>query len=301
MRRNVFEALVVAVLAAATALGGCRGVAGEAAPAAALAPSEGVLATVNGKPIREEDVRLALARTGVKDTPTAQRRRAVLETLVRRELIAQRAAALGLDRDPRYLAKVRDAQAQVDLVRREELGDLFEVREVVDKAVVTDAEAKAWYEDHRTELASEVQVWQILRRDEAGIAAVKAELDRGRPFEEVAAEPYRGHAVADERPWDLGYLRWSQLPEPWRAVVPTLEPGATSDTIQGPNGRWWILRIVDRRVRADASFEAEKAAIVEAMRKDRVEARRAEIERELRDGADVVFSEDPTPPPPPEG
>lgn len=299
MNRLMHEALVAAALAAAALSGGCRESAEPAPPAAASAPLGDALASVDGVLIREEDVRIALTRAGVRGRPTAEQRRNIVESLVRKELIAQRAESLGLDDDPRFQAKLRDVQAQVDLVRREELGDLFEVREIVGKAVVSDEQARAYFEAQKDELGTELQVQQILRRSKEDIDAVRAELDAGASFDEVAGRRYEGHAVAEKRPWDLGWLRWSQLPEPWRAVVPKLEPGATSGVIEGPGGRWWIVKLVERRAIPDVSFESEKAGIVEILKREQVDARRAEVERELRAGAKVEIAKDMSPPPAP--
>lgn len=299
MIRNVQDVLVAAALVAAALSGGCRERADEAAVAAASSPLGDALAQVNGHLIHEEDLKLALSRAGVRGEATAEQRRNVVEALVRKELIAQRAEAIGLDDDPRFQARLRAAQAQVDQLRREELGDLFEVKEIVGKAVVSDEQARAWFDAHQGELATEFSVQQILRRDREEIEAVKAELDAGAPFDEVAGRRYEGHAVAGTRPWELGWLRWTQLPEPWRGVVPALEPGATSGVIEGPNGRYWIVKLLERRVRPDVTFEAEKAAIVDLLKRGQVDSRRAEVERELRAGAAIEVAKDMSPPPPP--
>ncbi|MFZ5482396.1 MAG: peptidyl-prolyl cis-trans isomerase [Myxococcota bacterium] len=283
--RNV-NAIAAAVLTAAALAQGAGCDVTRVQPAPSSPPAEGVLATVNGEPIYEEDVRLALARSGVSE-PTPAQRRNVLEVIARKELLAQRADALGLDESAAVRRTVREAQAQADAIRREALSDQYVMREVV-AVEVTDAEAKAWYDAHAADLGTEVRVKQILRRSRAEIEADAAKLAAGAPFDDVAAERFPG--AGNKAPWDLGYLRWTRVQEAWRAPLASLTPGAVSPVIEGPNGRFWILQLVDRRA-AETTFEDEKAGIVEALKKERVDARRAELDAELKGAAEIVILE----------
>ena len=74
-------------------------------PTASPATSK-ALVRVNGVAITEDDVRLALRLRSPQEPIPADKQAVVLETLIREELIAQRAAGLGLDKNDGYLAEL---------------------------------------------------------------------------------------------------------------------------------------------------------------------------------------------------
>jgi parvulin-like peptidyl-prolyl isomerase len=261
-------------------------------PAASSGPTageDGVLATVNGVAIREEDLRLSLAKSSMGE-PTPEQKRGLVEGLVRKEVLAQRAEMLNLDADPRYLTKLRVAQAEVDAIRREELSDRFYVKEVVGKAEVTDAEARAYFDAHVAELGAEFHVLQILRRDRKEVEEMKAELDAGATFDAVAGRRFEGTPQLEKAPWDLGWLKWSQMPEAWHTELATLAPGAHTGIIVS-GGRYWIIGLVEKRA-ITVDFESQKPIVVEQLKAQKVEDAKVESERSLRDAADVVFAPD---------
>ncbi len=87
--------------------------------------TEGVLATVNGTPIGEADVHFALSSGGHKKEIPPEHRKNVLETIIRRELIYQRAIEIGLDANPGYQEKLRRMEAQINAFKRNDLAKLF--------------------------------------------------------------------------------------------------------------------------------------------------------------------------------
>ncbi len=107
-------------------------------PAQPPKSAKDVLATVNGTPICEADVRFALSSGGHnKEVPPGHRKN-VLEVIIRRELIYQRAVELGLDANPRYKEKLRRMEAQINAFKRKELSELF-WRDIAGTAVVSEA------------------------------------------------------------------------------------------------------------------------------------------------------------------
>lgn len=259
----------------------------------AVSTDEGanVLATVNGVPITEEDVRLKLARDSHEKEITPNRTRNVLEALVRQELVRQRALELGLDEDPRYREKLRPVQAQLSAFEREQLGEAFFLKEIVNKAEVGEADARRHFDKNADRYRTEFHVLQILYKgDRARAEKDLADLRAGMTFEEVSRRRFPNLPEAAGKPWDLGYLKWPQIPGPWRETILAMKPGELSDLISGPRERFWIIKLVDKRENAAIEFETHRAAIVESLKADAVEARRAMIEDELQRKAKVVYT-----------
>lgn len=269
-------------------------------------PAPDVLVTVNGHPITEEDLALKTRPSRHEagedgdepgDDPTARltaaQKKAQLETIVQQELEAQRAHELGLDQDPTYRQELSRLQASVDAFRRQRLVELY-ARHEREATKVTDADARRYFQENKEHLQTELHVLQILMRDERKIDEAHRAVQAG-TFEQVAAGMFPALPEGTRPPWDLGYLRYNQLPEPWRGVVDRLEDGGTSGIIRGPRNRFWIVKVVERRRDPNIQFETWRANITEMLREERLVARRAETERSLRQKAKIRYIRDPRP------
>jgi parvulin-like peptidyl-prolyl isomerase len=247
------------------------------------------LARVGGHVLTRADVlhRIGEGRHGQELTP--ERERNVLDAIIEDELAYQRALELGLDDDPGYVEAVRRLQIQMDALAREELAGIFRREEIERRAEVGDDEARQYFADHEQHLRTETHVWQILSKSRSEIDGFRARLDAGESFESLAAEPMATHGMAGMRSWDLGYLHWAQIPEPWVAELQRLEVGQTGGIIEGPGGRFWIIRVVDRRISDSLTFEEIEPILVQQLQRDRVESLTDQTRRELREGADVEY------------
>jgi peptidyl-prolyl cis-trans isomerase C len=260
------------------------------ASAATSAARADLVATVNGAPITQLDVRLKLKNDGHKEASRAEAGRPnldnVLETVIRDELAAQRAAELGLDADLRYRDGLHQLEAQVAAYRRRALSELYWERSVDKSAVPSDADARRYFDQNQKQVRTQVHVKQILRRGVGAMEEIRAQLAGGKKFDDVAAGLFPNRPPGTT-PWDLGYLSWYKLPDPWRTVVPALQPGQVSAVIAGPNDRFWILELVDRKEDPDVTFDTVKPAILADLTRARVDEAREKARRELREKARV--------------
>ena len=268
-----------ALLALAGALVGC---ARSAAPAptpdgGTAAPK--VVARVNGRALTEMDL-LVRQRTDPHGAEAGQSVEAALDALVLQELAAQAAKAEGLDRDPALHEEQRLLEAQVQAARRRALAQRYVQREVARRAAVSDEQLRAFYDAHVGELGLELRVHQILRRSRADIERALAALQAGQPFEQVFTE---GAALpAGATPWDLGFLAWQQLPSPWRPVVFRLKDGEVSPIIEGPGGRFWLVKVVARREGAPPPLEQVGPGLRRLLEAERGADLKDEVEASLR-------------------
>jgi parvulin-like peptidyl-prolyl isomerase len=262
----------------------------DAGSSTAAPSSAQIVARVNEVPITELDLQLrSKPPSGHTGAPPPASGPALLETVIRDELIRQRAAELGLDRDPGYQKKLQEMEAGLAAFKRREMTELFLQREINDKAAVSEQEAREYFEQHARDIRSELHVMQLLfNRDEAAARAASDEIKRGASFEEVAERRFVGLPENVKAPWDLGSLKWNQIPEAWWGVIFQMKPGDVSDVVSG-EGRHWVLKLVARRELADASFDEVKPRIESVLRRKKVEERRAAVLEELRKKADVVY------------
>lgn len=257
-----------------------------------LRPVEGVVVTVNGAPITSTDI-LVNSRNIPRGHQTAGAvpdNSEILEDIILQELAYQRALELGLDADPDYQQDLSRLEAQVNAFKRRALSEAFFKQELSRKTEVSDAEVQRYFDENGAILRTELHVWMVLRRDEDQIRQIQSELNQGQSFEEVAARQFPEMPGMDRQPWDLGYLRWSQVPEAWKEVLYKLQTGETSDIIRGPKNRFWIVKLIDKRENPDITFEQLKPAIVDLLGNEKRGLLRDETIRSLRDKARIVYS-----------
>jgi parvulin-like peptidyl-prolyl isomerase len=248
-----------------------------------------ILATVNGVPITEYDVQQSLNRVvhGEKVPPEATQN--ILQMLVRNELIYQQSLELGLDNNQEYRRKLYEADAQLREYKRKEISNLY--REYIrNKAVVTDTEAKEYFEKNSKRIQTKVHLGQIYYKgDEARIVEDYKDLKSGKSFEKVALKRFPNLPKGMKAPWDLGYLHWSQIPPSWQDSIDRLKPGQTSDIIKGPNERFWVIKLVEKTVDPNITFATEKERIVEALRKQKADELHETMLSQMRTKSKIVM------------
>ena len=246
----------------------------------------GLLVRVNGAPITRDDVILSVAAKGRSTKIEPELEKNIAGTLAQRELEAQAARAAGLALDDATKGRLAALDAQRRVLEREALAAAWYRDEVRAKVTVTDEDAQRYYDGNKARIQSEVNVWQILERNQQKADAAAAEIAAGRPFEEVARAGFDKLPNGDA-PWDLGFLKWKQVPKPWVATLDKLKPGEASGVITGPGGRFWVIKLVARRDNAAASFEATKAPILDLLRQEAIDKNRAEKSKALNAAAKI--------------
>ena len=248
-----------------------------------------VLAKVNGKPITMVDVDFALRGAGSHqglETPSDSR--AVLDSLIQQELIYQNAKQLGIDADPGYRDELRRIEAEVNAFKRKKLTEVF-LRKNAQNVQISDAQARDYFNANATEFRTVYSLSQILRRNEGLIKEDLKDLERGTHFEKVAAKQLPNLPSGMKAPWELGDMRFKQLPAEWKSVVNTLKKGQHSGIIRGPNNRFWIIKLRDKREDKTVSFESARPLIIEMMRDEKAKQSREKIVLDLRNKAKIEY------------
>ena len=267
---------------------------GSATPSASdQSADEGdeVLATVNGTPITRADVGFLLMG-GHGRTITPELRKQALDKLIELELVYQRGLELGLDKDKKYRAQMRKQELRLAASRRKEMMRRVGNVEIAAKVKVSEAEARAYFDKHADAIKSEFHLGALTFGDAQSAKAALAKLRSGEAFEELAkgtAKSGGGHGQGPAKPpWDLGFLKWKQMPSEWAEAVSSLQPGEVTGVVHGLRTGTRILKLIAKRESPDMDFDAVKAAIMNRLRDDKAEAARAEYLSELERKAKVV-------------
>jgi peptidyl-prolyl cis-trans isomerase C len=212
-----------------------------------------VLAKVNGVEIKQSDVAMAeeeLAPSLAQMDP-ATKDENVLAFLIDMKIVAKAA-------EDKKVADTEEFKKRLTFTRNRLLMDSLLASE--GKAATTDAAMKQVYEDASKQIAGEQEVHarHILVETEDEAKAVKAELDKGADFAELAKKKSKDPGASDGG--DLGFFTKEQMVPEFSTVAFSLEPGKISDPVKSQFG-WHIIKVEEKRNRKPPEFDQVKAQI----------------------------------------
>jgi peptidyl-prolyl cis-trans isomerase C len=199
-----------------------------------------VLAKVNGVEIRQSDVALAEEELGPS-----------LAQMIDLRIVAKAA-------EDKKVENSEDFKRRMSFTRSRLLMDSLLATE--GKAATTDDAMKKVYEEASKQITGEQEVHarHILVETEDEAKAIKAELDKGGDFAELAKKKSKDPGASDGG--DLGFFTKEQMVPEFSAVAFTLEPGKISDPVKSQFG-WHIIKVEEKRSRKAPDFEQVKAQI----------------------------------------
>src|SRR5215472_14960566 len=221
--------------------------------AAPVRSEDKVLAKVNGTEIRQSDVALAEEELGqsLAQMDPATKDENVLAFLIDLKIVAKAA-------EDRKIADTDDFKRRMAFTRNRLLMDSLLASE--GKAATTDDAMKKVYEDASKQISGEQEVHarHILVETEDEAKAVKAELDKGADFAELAKKKSKDPGASDGG--DLGFFTKDQMVPEFSEVAFKLEPGKVSDPVKSQFG-WHIIKVEEKRRRKPPDFDQVKAQI----------------------------------------
>jgi len=240
--------LVAAALLAGTAFVGAS---------AALAQGA-VVATVNGKQITENDVRLAEAEIGADlgNLPEATKRRVLVEYLIENQLFAEAAEADKLGQGQGF-------DERMAYWRRRALRDSYFDKSV--KGAVSDAEAKKFYDAQVGQLKpqSEIEARHILVESQDKAKEVFEKIAHGADFAQMAKEFSKDPGTKDDG-GKLGFFGRGQMVPQFEEAAFKLKEGEVSQPVETQFG-WHLIKVEAKRDRKPPSFDQVKDRIVASM------------------------------------
>lgn len=274
--------------------GACKG----NAPAARKVPAgQVVLAQVDDVTITSADLREVLARYANQPFVTArysspEKRKELLDSLVRYQVLAIEARKRGYESDPEVVRVAKDKMVR-----------LFTQQEIFDKvkpADVSDDEVEKYYKDHVGEYVrpETVRASQIVVKERAKatkVLALAKALPKGdmKAFRELVAQ-YSEDADSKQRSGDLLQFDQKTTQHPPAVVAAAFalkEPGDLSDLVSTPQG-FAILKLTDRRPALSRSLEDSKAEIQRRLLDDLRNKKKKEFVDEARKTVKVEIFED---------
>ncbi|MGZ5914917.1 MAG: peptidylprolyl isomerase [Hyphomicrobium sp.] len=274
--QNVFlkgRVLLAAAVVAAISAGGFLRFA-----AAEDKPGDTVVATVNGQPITESDLRFAENELGgeIANLPPEVKRRALAEYLIDNELFAKAAEEAKIAATPEY-------EQQMRYLKRRVLRELYFDKTL--KGKIGEDEAKKIYTEKIAQLKpeEEIEARHILVDSEEKAKELHAKIVAGADFAQLAKENSTDTGSKDQG-GVLGYFGHGQMVPEFEAAAFKLEKGQVSEPVH-TNFGWHIIKVDDRRKKEPPSFAAVKDTILNSL----VVRKAQDTATELRSKAQVEY------------
>ena len=212
-----------------------------------------VLAKVNGVEIKESDVALAEEELApsLQQMDPATRKENVLGFLIDLQIVAKAA-------EDKKIENTEDFKKRSAFTRKRLMMDSLLAAE--GKAATTEDAMKKVYEEAAKQITGEVEVRarHILVETEDEAKAVKAELEKGADFAELAKKKSKDPGASDGG--DLGFFTKDQMVPEFSAVAFSIEPGKISDPVKSQFG-WHVIKVEEKRNRQAPPIDQVKGQI----------------------------------------
>ncbi len=243
-----------------------------------MAQEAGVVATVGGLPITEDEVKMGMAGLDQQyaKLPEEQRRLAAIAALVDVKAVVAKAKAAKLD-------GTDDFKKRMAFLADRTMHDAYFNAEVVAK--ITDADLQARYDKEvaATPPQNEIRARHILVKTKEEAVAIIKELDGGAKFEDLAIKHSSDGSAAQGG--DLGYFGKGQMVPEFETAAEALPVGGYSkEPVQTQFG-FHVLKVEDKRVKQPPAFADVKPQVRDIL----VRERYVEMVKKFRDELKVDY------------
>ena len=202
-----------------------------------------------------------------------------------------------------YKEVLRSAGASEDdlarLVERHRLARRYIEQRIAPTVTVSEAEARAWYEQPGNQIyhleqikvrlifvnAAENDPAEKQAKAQQRVEAAEARILAGEDFATVAREV--SEDLSRENGGELGWISRGVVPRRLQEVVWRLDPGGTSGVLRGPYG-FALIQLVDRRPAGPSPFEEARDSVISGLEAERTQQAVAATVAELRSKATIT-------------
>jgi len=250
-----------------------------------------VLATVNGKKVTTEDAeRFIRASNPQQSFATIQDsdKKIVTDRLVERVLFIEAAEKSGVEKEPEFQKAL--AIAKDELMINQWMKNQY------DATVVSDGEAKEFYEKNKEQFQKPAQVKArhiLIKEDEAAAKKLIETLKplHGEKLKEKFIELAKSKSEGPTAPkgGDLGYFGEGQMVAPFNKAVFALKKGEiTAEPVKTQFG-YHVIYLEDKKEASTIPYEQVKAQIVKNLKQTQFRKMLEKSAEELKNKADIVI------------
>ncbi|MDH2918715.1 MAG: peptidyl-prolyl cis-trans isomerase [Sideroxydans sp.] len=220
-------------------------------------------ALVNGVSIAQARVDMAVqteVAQGQTDSP--ELRKSIRENLIKRELMLQEAAKMGLDKTP-------EALQEIDLAKQSVLINAY-LMDYMKKNPISDEVLKQEYETRKAKLGGkEYNARHILVETEAEAKAIIVQLSKKVKFEKLVAQSKDVGSAAQGG--SLGWAAPANFVPPFAAALQSLKKGEYTKTPVQTQFGWHVIQVQDERAMKIPAFEEVKPQLQQRLQQQAIQ------------------------------
>ncbi len=251
-----------------------------------------ILVTVNGHNITKKDAEAFVSATSPNahyEQLTPQQKALVKKTLVEKALFADVAKKEGIDKTPEF-------KRNMEKIGNELAVNMW-MKKQMDNAVVSDSEAKAFYDKNKDKfkMPELVHARHILVKDEKTandiikqLKGLKGDKLKAK-FIELAKAKSTGPSAS--KGGDLGKFKKGQMVPAFSKAVWSLKPGEITTKPVKTQFGYHVIYLESKEAPKTVPYEAVKSRIIASLKQQEFAKKIAEMAKELRSKAKIVDME----------
>jgi peptidyl-prolyl cis-trans isomerase C len=213
----------------------------------------------------------------------------LLDNIINQKLLYGEALKQNLKEDPAVKKQIEEATKEI-LIRD------YLKREIEQKAVVSDADAQAYYDGNKDKFMEpeKVKVSHILVDAEAEAKDILVSLNGGADFAALAKE--KSKCPSKDKGGDLGLLAKGQTVPEFEQAAFALQPGQLSEVVKTQFG-YHIIKVTEKQPEKERSFDEAKDQIKQTLLSQKQKEQFDFLLNELKNKNRVVIYKDVLMPP----
>jgi peptidyl-prolyl cis-trans isomerase C len=248
-----------------------------APPAKAAAPSASLpdpVAIVNGKPISKAALESLQAEIGQRRGGGNVPEDKIVEELIKRELLRQEAESSNLAKDPKFAARLENAQR---MVMSQAAAENF-----IATAQVSDEELKKEYDQRIGAMnMAEFRARHILVDSEKAAKDIIAKLKKGEKFADLAKKQSKDPGSKDKG-GELGWFNPQQMVPQFSQAVVALKNGETTQTPVQSQFGWHVIEREESRDQQPPPFDAVKEQLRSMVQTQKLQQHMADLQSKAK-------------------
>ncbi len=250
-----------------------------------------VLATVNGKKITTEDAERFIRATNPQQslaTVSDADKKIITDRLIERQLFINAAKKAGVENDPEYQKALA--------IAKDELMINQWMKKQYDATVVSDGEAKEFYEKNKAQFQKPAQVHArhiLIKGDEAAAKKIIEELKglKGDALKEkfIALAKEKSEGPSGPKGGDLGYFSPKQMVPAFDKAAFALKKGEITTAPVKTQFGYHVIYVEDKKDATTVPYEKVKGQIVQNLKQTQFRKMLEKSAKELKSKAEIVI------------
>jgi peptidyl-prolyl cis-trans isomerase C len=226
-------------------------------------PGHKVLAQVNGQVLTAADVSFRLEDAHGK---TPQYGKKSINDIINQELLFQQGVRLGLDQDPGYRRQLAKLNQMPRGAKRLEMARRVFSTQIAPMAEVGYQDGKEYYQKNAERIGTELHLNLVRFEQKAQAEEALKKLRAGVDFASVAKPVLPGTTGKGKQPWDLGFVKWEQVPVDFADAIYRLNPGEVSEVLGSQATGFQVVKLLEKRKISRPSYEKISAGVINRLR-----------------------------------